>query len=195
MATNGTTDRRLAPWLGRRVLGLGSFLLATEALPAELAASVLPRRRMCFDTRRLLHYWRLSPDGTRVLFGGRTSFASTTLPEARDRLYAVMVDIHPQLAGVAVARAWGGEVGLTFDRLPHVGRDPASGAVYALGYCGTGVALSTHFGRSVGRWLAGTGELPAFAGRRFPAIPLPARAKRLLPVAGWWYLARDALGR
>ncbi|HUO49250.1 MAG TPA: FAD-dependent oxidoreductase, partial [Acidimicrobiales bacterium] len=109
--------------------------------------------------------------------------------------HGAMVAIYPQLAGVRVARAWGGEVGLTLDRMPHVGRHPDSGVVYALGYCGTGVALSTHFGRSVGRWLAGQGALPAFAGRGFPALPPPARMPALLPVAGWWYLARDALGR
>jgi len=195
VATDGTIDRALVPWLGRRILAVGSFLIATEPLDPQQVTSVSPAGRMLFDTRNFLHYWRASPDGRRVLFGGRTSFAPTTLAQARDRLYDAMVRIHPQLRGVAVARAWGGQVGLTADRLPHVGRDPASGAVYAMGYCGTGVALSTHFGRAVGRWLAGTGELPAFAGRRWPAIPGPARVPALLPAAGLWYQARDALGR
>jgi len=195
VATDGTTGAAPVPWLGRRVLGVGSFLIATEPLDPDLVSSVSRHARMLFDTRNFLHYWRVSPDGTRVLFGGRTSFAPTTVEGARDRLHRAMVGIHPQLAGVRVARAWGGEVGLTMDRMPHVGRHAASGVVYALGYCGTGLALSTHFGRSVGRWLAGAGELPPFAGCRFPALPAPARARRLLPVAGWWYLARDALGR
>jgi len=195
MATDGTTGAAPVPWLGRRVLGVGSFVIATEPLAPELVATVSRRARMLFDTRNFLHYWRPSPDGARVLFGGRTSFAPTTLEQARDRLHQAMVAIHPQLAGVRVARAWGGEVGLTLDRMPHVGRHPGSGVVFALGYCGTGVALSTHFGRSVGRWLAGAGELPAFAGRPFRTVPAPARMPRLLPVAGWWYLARDALGR
>jgi glycine/D-amino acid oxidase-like deaminating enzyme len=195
VATDGTTPGGPAPWLGRRVLGVGSFVVATEPLDPDLVATVSPRGRMLFDTRNFLHYWRPSPDGTRVLFGGRTSFAPTTLAQARDRLYAAMVGIHPQLAAVRLARAWGGEVGLTTDRMPHVGRHDDTGVVYALGYCGTGVALATHFGRCVGRWLAGGGALPAFAGRRFPVVPAPARVPGLLPVAGWWYLARDALGR
>ena len=80
-------------------------------------------------------------------------------------------------------------------RLPHLGRHPETGVVYALGYCGTGVALSTHFGRAVGRWLCGDGELPAFSERRWPIVPPPAHVPWLLPVAGWWYQARDALGR
>jgi glycine/D-amino acid oxidase-like deaminating enzyme len=194
VATDGSTQRRPVAWLGRRILGIGSFILATEPLDAELSASVSPAGRMFFDTKNFLNYWRLSPDGTRVLFGGRTSFAPTTVEEARDRLYGAMVATHPQLAGVRVARAWGGLVGLTFDRLPHLGRHPGTGVVYAMGYCGTGVALSTHFGRSVGRWLCGDGELPAFAGRHWPIVPPPAHVPWLLPVAGWWYRGRDTLG-
>ena len=194
VATNGTTGRRPVPWLGRRILGIGSYIIATDPIEAELATSVSPSGRMFFDTKNFLNYWRLSPDGTRVLFGGRTSFAPSTVEQARDRLYRAMVAIHPQLAGVRVARAWGGLVGLTFDRLPHLGRHPATGVVYAMGYCGTGVALSTHFGRAVGRWLCGEGELPAFVGRRWPLVPPPAHVPWLLPVAGWWYQARDALG-
>ncbi len=194
VATDGTTQRRPMAWLGRRILGIGSFILATEPLDAELSASVSPAGRMFFDTKNFLNYWRLSPDGTRVLFGGRTSFAPTTVEQARDRLYGAMVATHPQLAGIRVARAWGGLVGLTFDRLPHLGRHPGTGVVYAMGYCGTGVALSTHFGRAVGRWLCGDAELPAFAGRHWPIVPPPAHVPWLLPVAGWWYRGRDTLG-
>jgi glycine/D-amino acid oxidase-like deaminating enzyme len=195
VATDGTTRRRPVPWLGRRILGIGSFIIATEPVDAGVARSVSPGGRMFFDSKNFLHYWRLSPDGRRVLFGGRTSFAPTTVEQARDRLYGAMVGVHPQLAGVEVDRAWGGLVGLTFDRLPHIGRHPRTGIVYAAGYCGTGVALSTHFGRAVGRWLCGQGELPAFAGRRWPVVPPPAQVPWLLPVAGWWYQGRDALGR
>jgi glycine/D-amino acid oxidase-like deaminating enzyme len=194
VATDGTTGRRPVPWLGRRILGVGSFVIATEPIDAALARSVSPSGRMFFDTKNFLNYWRLSPDGSRLLFGGRTSFAPTTVEQARDRLYAAMVTTHPQLTGVRVTRAWGGLVGLTFDRLPHLGRHPGTGVVHALGYCGTGVALSTHFGRAIGRWLCGDGDLPAFAGRRWPIVPPPAHVPWLLPVAGWWYQGRDALG-
>jgi glycine/D-amino acid oxidase-like deaminating enzyme len=195
VATNGTTGRRLVPWLGRRVLGIGSYMIATEPLEPDVTASVNPHGRMFFDTRNLLHYWRLSPDGTRVLFGGRTSLSPTTVERSRDRLYAAMVRIHPQLAGVRVERAWGGQVALTADRFPHVGRHPDSGIVYAMGYCGSGVALSIHFGRAVGRWLCGRGSLPAFSGRPWRALPWPARVPALLAVAGVGFRVRDALGR
>lgn len=195
VATNGTTDSTLVPWLGRRILGIGSFIIATEPIAPDVAAAISPNGRMFFDTKNFLHYWRLSPDRTRVLFGGRTSFSPTTLDAARDRLYDSLVSFHPQLAGVRVARAWGGQVGLTADRLPHIGRHAATGVFFAMGYCGTGVAVSVHFGRALGRWLCDEGELPPFAADRWRPLPLPPRARSLLPVAGWWYRAHDALGR
>jgi glycine/D-amino acid oxidase-like deaminating enzyme len=194
VATNGTTDHRLVPWLGRRILGVGSYIISTELLDPTLVSAISPNGRMFFDTRNFLHYWRPSPDGRRVLFGGRTSFAPTDVARARDRLYEAMVAIHPQLAGVSVDRAWGGRVALTVDRLPHIGRHPGTGVVYAMGYCGTGVALSIGFGRTVGRFLCGEAELPAFADRRWRPVPPPAQVPWLLPVAGWWYQGRDALG-
>jgi glycine/D-amino acid oxidase-like deaminating enzyme len=193
VATNGYTGS-LVPWLGRRVLPIGSYIIATEPINGALASSVSPRGRMLFDTRNFLCYWRLSPDGTRVLFGGRTSFAPTTVERSRNALYERMVRIHPQLAGVALDHAWGGNVALTADRMPHIGRHPGSGVVFSMGYCGTGVAMATHLGRLTGRWLTDRGGLPAHAGLRWPRLPAPARVDWLLPVAGWWYHARDRLG-
>ncbi|MGD0381204.1 MAG: FAD-dependent oxidoreductase [Acidimicrobiales bacterium] len=195
VATNGTTDGRLVPWLGRRVLSIGSYMIATEPLDPAITASVNPHGRMFFDTRNLLHYWRLSPDGTRILFGGRTSLSPTTVERSRDQLYGAMIDLHPQLAGVAVERAWGGRVALTADRFPHVGRHGGTGVVYAMGYCGSGVALSVHFGRALGRWLCGDGTLPAFGDRAWRPMPWPARAPWLLAAAGMGFKVRDALGR
>jgi glycine/D-amino acid oxidase-like deaminating enzyme len=194
IATNATTDTTLSPWLGRRILKIGSYIIATEPLDPDVATSLIPRGRMLFDSRNFLSYWRLSPDGRRMLFGGRTSFAPTTVERARDRLYEVMTAVHPQLAGVAVDRAWGGDVALTYDRMPHIGRHPVTGVVYAMGYCGSGVALSTRFGRVVARHLAGGRDLGPFARLRWPAVPPPARVPGLLPFAGLWYLTRDAFG-
>jgi glycine/D-amino acid oxidase-like deaminating enzyme len=195
VATNGATDRRLVPWLGRRVLPIGSYMIATEPVDPDLAASINPHGRMFFDTRNLLHYWRLSPDGGRVLFGGRTSLSPTTVERSRDLLYGAMVTVHPQLEGVRIARAWGGQVALTADRFPHVGRHRDSGIVYAMGYCGSGVAMSVHFGRVVGRWLCGLGDPSVFAARPWPPVPWPAHVPWLLAGAGVGFKLRDAWGR
>ena len=194
LATGATTGG-LAPRVARRILSVGSYVVATEEIPADLAASVSPRGRMFFDTRNFLNYWRLSPDRRRVLFGGRTSFAPTTLEQARDALHRSMVQVHPQLAGARVERVWSGTVDLTLDRMPHVGRDPATGAAYALGYSGTGVALSTYLGAVLARWLCGEAGLPAFGRHRMHRVPVALRAPGALPALGAWYRVRDALGR
>lgn len=188
VATNGYSDR-LVPWLRRRVIPIGSYLIATAPLSAEQADRAIPKRRMLFDSKNFLRYWRLSADN-RMLFGGRASFAPTTIARARAWLYAAMLQIHPQLAGVQIDHAWGGQVGFTVDRLPHIGR--VEGITYALGYCGTGVAMSTYFGQLAADWIAG-GELPACWQRPFPAVPLYRETPWFLPAVGWYYAALDRL--
>ena len=92
--------------------------------------------------------------------------------------------------GDRIEYAWGGNVGFTFDRMPHVGRTK-DGVAYAMGCCGTGVALMTHLGTQVGEWLAG-GEAPALARLRFPLVPAPYEGRpwflplrrRVVPVPG-----------
>jgi len=187
IATNGYTDR-LLPALRRRIIPVGSYIIATEPLPEDLAHAVIPNRRMLFDSKNFLYYWRLSPDGRRMLFGGRASFAPTSIPNARDWLYDAMTRVHPQLAGVAVEHAWGGQVGFTFDRMPHIGR--LDSITYALGYCGTGVAMSTYFGQLAADWIAG-GELPSYWNRPLRGMPLYRETPWFLPAVGLYYQLRD----
>ena len=188
LATNGYTDRIL-PSVRRRVIPIGSYIIATEPLTSELAHSAIPNRRMLIDSKNFLYYWRLSADN-RMLFGGRASFAPTTTPMARDWLYAAMTRVHPQLKGVKIEHAWGGLVGFTLDRMPHIGR--MDGVTYALGYCGTGVAMSTYFGQLAADWIAGD-ELPACWQRPFPSMPLYREKPWFLPAVGWYYRALDGL--
>jgi glycine/D-amino acid oxidase-like deaminating enzyme len=189
VATNGYRDG-LVPWLKRRVIPIGSYIIATEPLDPAIARELNPKGRMFFDSKNFLNYWRLSPDG-RMLFGGRASFAPTTIARARDTLYAQMLAAHPQLEGVAVERAWGGKVGFTFDRIPHAGVH--DGVHFALGYCGTGVALASYLGRCMGAWVAG-GRPPPVAEPRFPPLPAGGATERLLPFAGLYYQLRDRVG-
>jgi len=186
LATNAYADR-IERRLERTVLPMGSFIIATEPLAPELAATVLPTRRMAFDDRNLLRYWRHGPGG-RLLFGGRKRLGNVGLAEARDTLYESMLDIHPQLAGVQVDRVWGGKVALTLDRLPHCG---VRGRVWhATGCNGSGVALNTYMGHRMGAAIIG-GALPPFA--ELPERPIPLRALRRawLPLVGTWFRAID----
>lgn len=177
LATNAYADG-VAPRLRRRVLPMGSFVIATEPLAPEVADAVLPTRRMCVDTKDLLWYWRLDPD-RRMVFGGRRRLGRVTLADAAAHLHRSMVEVHPLLAGVAVQRVWGGDVALTLDRLPHVGR--VDGAWYATGCNGSGVALNPWLGHRLGRVLAGLGEPPSFAEAAPPPHPPPRPAVAVPP--------------
>lgn len=190
LATNAHADA-VSPGLRRRVLPMESYIIATEPLDPGLAATVLPTRRMAFNDRNLLWYWRHGPDG-RLLFGGRKRLGQVTVPEARDHLYHSMVQVHPQLAGTRVDRAWGGQVALTLDRLPHCGR--TDGAWYATGCNGSGVALNTWMGRRMAGAICGDG-LPPFAELRHRPIPLHRQRRAWLPVVGTWFRLEDARDR
>jgi glycine/D-amino acid oxidase-like deaminating enzyme len=187
LATNAYADA-VEPTLRRRVLPMESFIIATEPLAPELAATVLPTRRMTFNDRNLLWYWRHGPDG-RLLFGGRKRLGEVTLPEARDFLYESMLTAHPQLVGTRVDRVWGGRVALTLDRLPHCGK--VDDNWYATGCNGSGVALNTWMGRRMAGAICGD-ELPAFAELRHQPIPLHGQRRAWLPVVGSWFRFEDS---
>jgi glycine/D-amino acid oxidase-like deaminating enzyme len=190
VAANGYVDG-VAPSIRRRIMAIRSYIIATEPLPPDLAAEISPRGRMFFDTKNFLYYWRLTPDG-RMLFGGRASMWPTTIPRTAAILQRGMARVHPQLAGVRVAYAWGGRVGFTFDRMPHVGR--IGGVAYAAGCCGSGVAIMPWLGARLAEWVGG-GEAPALAKLRFPLVPAPYEGRAwFLPMAGEWWRMQDRLG-
>ncbi len=188
VATNGYTDG-VAPSLRRRIIPIGSYIIASEPLPEDLASAISPKGRAFFDTKNFLFYWHISAD-RRMVFGGRASMLPTSIDHTADILYEGLLKVHPQMAGRRIDYAWGGNVGFTYDRMPHVGRTK-DGVAYAVGCCGTGVALMTHLGTSVGAWLAG-GEAPALTRLQFPLVPAPFEGRPwFLPVVGEWYRMKD----
>ncbi|HET9520759.1 MAG TPA: FAD-binding oxidoreductase [Candidatus Limnocylindrales bacterium] len=189
VGTNGYTDR-VVPALRRRIIPIGSYIIATEPLPDDLARDLSPKGRAFFDTKKFLYYWHVSQD-RRMIFGGRASFLPTSVDRTAAILHRGLLEVHPQLAGYRVEYAWGGNVGFTFDRMPHAGR--RDGVTYAMGCCGTGVALMTSLGTAVGRWIAG-GEAPALARLKFPLVPAPYEGRPwFLPFAGEWFRLQDRL--
>ena len=121
-----------------------------------------------------------------MIFGGRASFLPTSIDRTAAILHKGLLEVHPQLAGYRIDYAWGGNVGFTFDRMPHVGRTK-DGVTYAMGCCGTGVALMTHVG-TAGRGVAGRrrgagpgrADVPARSG----ALRGPARGSCRSSVSG-----------
>jgi glycine/D-amino acid oxidase-like deaminating enzyme len=190
VATNGYTDG-VVPSLRRRIIPIGSFIIASEPLPEDLARELSPKGRAFFDTKNFLYYWHVSAD-RRMIFGGRASFLPTSIDKTAGILHRGLLEVHPQLADYRIEYAWGGNVGFTFDRMPHAGRTK-DGVTYAMGCCGTGVALMTHLGTRVGQWLAG-GEAPALTRLRFPLVPAPFEGRPwFLPFAGEWFRLQDRL--
>lgn len=169
VATNGYTGP-LTPWIQRRVISTESMIIATEKLPKDLAKSLIPRERMIYDTKIFLFYFRLSPDGRRLLFGGRPKSPRLPIRENAAHMYRDMVQVYPQLKDVAIDYAWSGKVGFTLDRSPHIGRH--DNQHYALGYCGHGVALATYLGEKLAEMVQGRQADTAFADLAFKAIPL-----------------------
>jgi glycine/D-amino acid oxidase-like deaminating enzyme len=187
VATNGYTDG-VAPSLRRRILPIGSYIIATEPLEESVARELAPTDRAFFDTKNFLNYWHVSKD-RRMLFGGRVSFMPTSVDHTAQLLYRRLMEVHPQLAGVRVEYSWGGKVALTMDRMPHAGRKGP--LAWAMGYCGTGVAMSTYLGTRMAEWLGG-GEQPAIAKLRFPLVPAPYEGRPwFLPVVGEWFRLQD----
>jgi len=190
VATNGYTDG-VVPSLRRRIIPIGSYIIASEPLPEALAHELSPKGRAFFDTKNFLYYWHVTSD-RRMVFGGRASFMPTTIDRTAAILWRGLLEVHPQLAGYRIEYAWGGNVGFTFDRMPHVGRTK-DGVTYAMGCCGTGVALMTNLGTKVGAWLAG-GEAPALTRLRFPLVPAPYEGRPwFMPFAGEWFRLQDRL--
>lgn len=190
VTTNAYADA-LVPELRRRVLPMGSYIIATEPLEPALAKEVLPTGRMCFNDRNLLWYWRRD-DEDRLVFGGRKALGRVSLDDARDYLYRSMLEVHPQLNGVRIERAWGGNVALTIDRLPHCGR--VDGLWYATGCNGSGVALNTWLGHRMAGAICGE-PLPAFAELTHRPIPLHRLRRAWLPLVSAWFRFQDGRAR
>jgi glycine/D-amino acid oxidase-like deaminating enzyme len=168
VATNGYTGP-LTPWLRNRLVSTESLMIATEELPAEVAQSLIPRGRMIYDTKIFLFYFRLSPDGKRLLFGGRPKSPRKTLRQNAAYMYRDMLTVYPRLCGTGIEYAWSGKLGFTMDRSPHIGKH--NGLYYALGYCGHGVALATYLGEKLADMVQGKNPDTTFVDIPFKAIP------------------------
>ena len=189
VATNGYTTA-LTPWLQRRVIPIGSYIIATEELPEATIDTLFPGDRIASDTCKVVYYYRASPDRKRVLFGGRVSASETTPLAGAARLRQDMCRIFPELEGVGLSHAWSGTVAYSFDELAHTGVH--DGVHYAMGYCGSGVSMAPYLGMRAGQKVLGLREgVTAFDGLPFPTRPLYQGKPWFLPAAVAWYRWND----
>lgn len=195
VATNGYTAG-VGRYLGARVFPVLSAQIATAPLPQATFDELFPRRRVYGNSNRVFFYFRPAPGETRIVFGGRGApYAKGDAAAAYGHLSRDLLRVFPHLGEVAVSHAWSGRIGYTFDEFPHLGRT-AEGVHYALGYCGTGVSRSTHFGRKIALQLMGRREgATAFDDMAFPSHPLHAFAAPAVPAVVAWKTLQDAIDR
>jgi gamma-glutamylputrescine oxidase len=183
----------LAPGLGRRLLPVATFIVATAPLGAARAAALLPSDAAVSDCNRVLDYFRRSRDH-RLLFGGRAGVPGFDAEVLSRRTRERMVAVFPELADVPIDYAWGGLVDLTLNRAPDFGRlNPT--LYYVQGFSGHGLVLATLAGTLAGEAIAGQSErFDAFTRIPHRAVPGgPGTAHALIAIALLWNRLLDAL--
>ena len=182
-----------APALSRKIMGVGTYIVATQPLGAERAAALIRNDAAVTDINWVIDYFRRSADH-RLLFGGRVSYSGLDPLGTRRATRARMLAVFPQLADADIEHAWGGYVDITMNRAPHFGRlDPD---VYFLqGFSGHGIALTGVAGKLLAEAIGGTAErFDLFA--RIPHRDFPGGAalrRPALVLAMLWYRMRDLL--
>jgi glycine/D-amino acid oxidase-like deaminating enzyme len=192
VGTSGYTGN-VTKKLQKKIIPIGSFIIATERLPEALARELSPKNRMIFDYRHYLNYFRLWED--RLIFGGRAAFfpeTSNTIQRSAEILRREMVQVYPQLMDVKVEYVWGGTLDFAFDMMAHVGE--LDGIYYSLGYAGHGVALATYLGKTVAEAML-KGNIQEHPFNLFPFPPAPLNLYNgfpwFLPFAGAWHKILD----
>jgi glycine/D-amino acid oxidase-like deaminating enzyme len=192
---SGAYTTKATPALQRKIIPIGSYIIATEMLPSDLARELSPRNRMIYDSKHFLYYYRLTPDN-RMLFGGRAAFfpeTENTVRQSAKLLRRGMISVYPQLRDTRAEYVWGGTLDFTLDVMPHTGT--IDDMHFAAGFAGHGVAAATWFGAKLAGLICGESDANPFASIPFPAAPIGLRSGNTwaLPLAGLWYRILDIL--
>ena len=195
LLASGAYTTAATPGLRKRVIPIGSYIIATEILPDKLAAELSPRNRMIYDSKHFLYYYRLTPDN-RMLFGGRAAFfpeSESTVRESAALLRQGMIQVYPQLRDVKVEYVWGGTLDFALDVMPHSGK--IDGMHFAVGFAGHGVAAATWMGAKLANTICGDPDDNPFSRIPFPGAPIGLRSGNTwaLPLAGAYYRILDWL--
>ncbi|MBZ9992876.1 FAD-binding oxidoreductase [Mesorhizobium sp. BH1-1-4] len=171
VCTNGYTDGA-APFLRRRLVPVRSRIIVTEELAPDVMAQLMPKLMTITENRQLGFYYRPSPDGKRILLGGRDSSRVGDPVAPKLLLRKGLVNLFPELENVRLSHCWFGNVAMNRDMLPRIFEK--DGVVYATGFCGSGVVWAPWVGMRAAHKLMGHGEQSrtAFDFRPPASIPL-----------------------
>ena len=195
LLASGAYTTEATPSLRKKVIPIGSYIIATEILPDALASEISPRNRMIYDSKHFLYYYRLTPDN-RMLFGGRAAFfpeSESTVRESAELLRRGMIEVYPQLRDTKVEYVWGGTLDFAMDVMPHSGK--IDGMHFAVGFAGHGVGAATWMGAKIATVICGDLDDNPFSRISFPGAPVGLRSGNTwaLPLAGAYYKVLDWL--
>ncbi len=121
------------------------FNVATDPLPPEALARILPGREGAWDTRKILTSFRLDAAG-RLIIGSVGQLGGAEAALHRDWASRALTRLYPQLRGVGLQHGWWGRIGTTPDALPRL-HSHGRGVWSISGYNGRGIAPGSVFGR------------------------------------------------
>ncbi len=193
VATNGYSSDDLPDWLSGRYLPTQSNVIVTRPLTdAELAAQGWTSHQMCYDTRNLLHYFRLMPN-RRFLFGMRGGLRSSETADVRSarRNRQDFEKLFPAWKRVETTNSWSGMVCLSRRLVPFVGPVPNMPDVFAgLAYHGNGVAMGSYAGKKLADSVLGFANVPSVMQKQMQQFPLGlSRRALMLPAYAGFMLA------
>lgn len=197
LCSNAYTPHKLND-LSKKQFPVLSSVLVTEPLPQDIVDG-WRSGLMAMDTRSLKYYYRLLPDN-RILFGGRGAVTGKSANSSKSQVQLKQAFNHyfPNLAHIKSAYFWSGWVSVSADDIPHVGIYPDShNVLYATGYCGSGLAFSSHAGKRLAERYLGirsTKETEVIYHKPIPAFPFSKF--RRIGLRGYyaWHRAMDSLG-
>ncbi|WFU11436.1 FAD-binding oxidoreductase (plasmid) [Rhizobium sp. CB3090] len=176
----------------RRIVPVGSFIIATRPLTKAEIAATMPGNRTCVTSLNIGNYFRLSPDN-RLIFGGRARFSATSDQQSDAKsgeiLRAGLAEIFPHLAKIEIDYCWGGLVDMTKDRFPRAGY--VDGLWYAMGYSGHGAQMATHMGMMIADAILGKADRNPVKSLEWPAVPGHFGKPWFLPLVGMYYKTLD----
>lgn len=184
---------RLEPDLASRVMPINNFIAATRPMSDAERAGILAENHAVADSKFVINYFRFSPEN-RLLFGGGESYGYRFPEDIAAKVRKPMEEIFPQLRGIEITHAWGGTLGIAFNRMPHLAR-LAGNVLSASGFSGHGVAMATLSGKLMAEAIAGQAErFDVMANVPSPQFPGGASLRWPLMVAAMlWFSLRDKL--
>ena len=193
IATNAYTDKNI-PWLRKKLIPVISEMISTCEIGNNRVNSLMPKLTTFGESLNLFYYFRPSPDGKRILIGGRRVRYNNENPTKK--LKSGLLEIFPGLNDIEISNHWYGFVTFPVDQIPKLVMH--EGIIYAAGYCGSGTVWSRWFGKKAAEIILNFEQKSAFYNIPFRKIPFYNGYPWFVPVAikyfkmqDWWINSRE----